>query len=311
MKKGLLLYAVISLLVFGNVTVYGQDNIENKADVEILDNNILENLDTNKKNVKDNKSKKERSKREVLEKQLENLNEERYSINKDDLEAINGLEGQIKEVKTEIARLFNDPEFLGTPIYNPEDFWRLFTKLVFNLLIILIVVRYIYYPVTRNKDYLFTYFLISLTVFLLCVLLEGVKLQLGFALGLFAIFGIIRYRTDPIPIKEMTYLFLVIGISVINALANKKISHAELLFANMIIVFVTFGMERLWLLRHETRKNITYEKIDLIAPDKKEELIADLKERTGLDVVRVEVRRIDFLKDTANLRIFYYEEDSK
>ena len=109
----------------------------------------------------------------------------------------------------------------------------------------------------------------------------------------------------------MTYLFLVIGISVINALANKKISHAELLFANMMIVFVTFGMERLWLLRHETRKNITYEKIDLIAPDKKEELIADLKERTGLDVVRVEVRRIDFLKDTANLRIFYYEEDSK
>ena len=202
-------------------------------------------------------------------------------------------------------------EFLGTPIFDSEDFWKLITKTIFNLIIITTIIRYIYYPVTKNKDYLFTYFLISLTVFLLCVLLDSVKLQLGFALGLFAIFGIIRYRTDPIPIKEMTYLFLVIGISVVNALANKKISHAELVFANLMIVFVTFGMERIWLLKHETRKNVTYEKIELIVPERREELLADLKARTGLNVVRIEVRRIDFLRDTANLRIFYYEDDSK
>ena len=134
--------------------------------------------------------------------------------------------------------LSKGPEFLGTPIFDSKDFWTLFVKTVFNLSIITIIVRYIYYPVTKNKDYLFTYFLISLTVFLLCVLLDSVKLQLGFALGLFAIFGIIRYRTDPIAIKEMTYLFLVIGISVINALSNKKISHAELVFANLLIVFL-------------------------------------------------------------------------
>jgi len=202
-------------------------------------------------------------------------------------------------------------EFLGTPIFDSEDFFKLITKTVFNLITITIIVRYIYYPVTKNKDYLFTYFLISLTVFLLCVLLDSVKLQLGFALGLFAIFGIIRYRTDPIPIKEMTYLFLVIGISVVNALSNKKISHAELIFANLLIVFVTYGMERLWLLKHQSRKNITYEKIELIVPERREELIADLKERIGVDVIRVEVRRIDLLKDTANLRIFYYEKDSE
>lgn len=202
-------------------------------------------------------------------------------------------------------------EFLGTPIFDPTDFWKLIVKTTFNLLIITIIVRYIYYPVTKNKDYLFTYFLISLTVFLLCVLLDSVKLQLGFALGLFAIFGIIRYRTDPIPIKEMTYLFLVIGISVVNALSNKKISHAELIFANLLIVFVAFGMERIWLLRHETIKNVIYEKIELIVPERRDELIADLKSRTGLDVVRVEIRKIDLLKDTANLRVFYYEEDSK
>ena len=136
----------------------------------------------------------------------------------------------------------------------------------------MLIVRYIYYPVTKNKDYLFTYFLISLTVFLLCFLLDNVKLELGFALGLFAIFGIIRYRTDPIPIKEMTYLFIVIGVSVINALANKK--------------------------------------INLIAPERREELIADLTQRTGLNIVRVEIGRIDFLRDTANIRVFYYEKNS-
>ena len=202
-------------------------------------------------------------------------------------------------------------EFLGTPFYDAEDFWKMIVKTVFNLMMITIIVRYIYYPVTKNKDYLFTYFLISLTVFLLCILLDSVKLQLGFALGLFAIFGIIRYRTDPIAIKEMTYLFLVIGISVINALSNKKISYSELIFANFLIIFITYGMERLWLLKHQSRKNITYEKIELIVPEKRDELIADLKERLGIDVIRVEIRRIDFLRDTANLRIFYYEQDTE
>jgi hypothetical protein len=202
-------------------------------------------------------------------------------------------------------------EFLGTPLWDSEDFLKLLIKGSFNLGIVILIVRYIYYPVTKNKDYLFTYLLISLTVFLLCILLDSVKLQLGFALGLFAIFGIIRYRTDPIPIKEMTYLFLVIGISVVNALANKKISYAELVFANFLIVFVTYGMEKIWLLRHESRKNIIYEKIELIKPERREELIEDLKERTGIDIIRVEIRRIDFLRDVANVRIFYYEEDSE
>ena len=201
-------------------------------------------------------------------------------------------------------------DFLGTPIFDSEDFWKLITKTIFNLIIITTIIRYIYYPVTKNKDYLFTYLLISLTVFLLCILLDSVKIELAFALGLFAIFGIIRYRTDPIPIKEMTYLFLVIGVSVINALANKKISYSELVFANFMIIAVTFGLERIWLLRHETRKNVIYERIDLIGPEKRDELIKDLKERTGIDVVRVEIRRIDFLKDIAYLRIFYYENDN-
>ena len=260
MKKGLLLFALISFLFVGTTDTYAQNNLSNQLDVELLDNNS------------DKKKDKKKDKKVEEDNQL---------------------------------------EFLGTPVYDAEDFWKLITKGIFNLFIILIIVRYIYYPVTKNKDYLFTYLLISLTVFLLCVLLDSVKLQLGFALGLFAIFGIIRYRTDPIPIKEMTYLFLVIGISVVNALANKKISHAELVFANLLLVFVTFGMERIWLLRHESRRNIIYEKIELIKPENKEALLEDLKERTGLNIVRYEIRRIDFLKDIANIRIFYYEDDSK
>ena len=206
--------------------------------------------------------------------------------------------------------LLDGLEFLGTPLFDSKDFFKLIVKAAFNLAMILVIVRYIYYPITKNKDYLFTYLLISLTVFLLCILLDSVKIELAFALGLFAIFGIIRYRTDPIPIKEMTYLFLVIGVSVINALANKKISYSELVFANFMIIAVTFGLERIWLLRHETRKNVIYERIDLIGTEKRDELIKDLKDRTGIDVVRVEIRRIDFLKDIAYLRIFYYENDN-
>ncbi|MGB1307058.1 MAG: DUF4956 domain-containing protein [Flavobacteriales bacterium] len=204
-----------------------------------------------------------------------------------------------------------DVEIFGSDFFDKKDFIELLVRSAFNFLIVGYIVRYLYYPVTKNKDYLFTYLLISVTVFFLCFLLENVKLELGFALGLFAIFGIIRYRTDPIPIKEMTYLFIVIGISVMNALVNKKISHAEVLFTNLMFIAITYSLEKIWLLKHESRKNITFEKIELILPERKEELLADLKERTGLNITRVEIRNVDFLRDTANLRIFYFEDEQK
>ena len=209
----------------------------------------------------------------------------------------------------DLLLLLTDLEIFGTDFFDKKDFFELLVKAIFNFLVIGYIVRYLYYPATKNKDYLFTYLLISITVFFLCFLLENVKLQLGFALGLFAIFGIIRYRTDPIPIKEMTYLFIVIGVSVVNALANKKISHSELLFTNFIIVAVTYGLEKIWLLKHEARKTITYEKIELIKPSMKEGLKKDLRDRTGLNITRVEVRRIDFLRDTAQIRIFFFEDE--
>ncbi len=113
---------------------------------------------------------------------------------------------------------------LGMELIDWEDFFKLASRLIFNFIVLFLIVRLLYYPATRRKDYLFTYFMIGTTVFFLSFLLESVKIQLGFALGLFAVFGILRYRTLQIPIKEMTYLFIVIGVSIINALANKKIS---------------------------------------------------------------------------------------
>ncbi len=187
--------------------------------------------------------------------------------------------------------------------------WELLFKFGINTLVLFILIRVIYYPIHRKKDYLFTYFLFNILIFFLCVLLNSVKLSIGFAFGLFAIFGVLRYRTEQISIKDMTYLFSVITVAVINALASKKISIAELLFTDAMILLVTFALERLWLTRHEAMKLLVYERIDLIKPQNRRELFADLHERLGVKVSRIEIGKIDLLKDVALLRVFYYEDE--
>jgi hypothetical protein len=204
-----------------------------------------------------------------------------------------------------IMSILTNIEFFGIKVIELGDFLSLIIRFVFNTFIIFVAVRWLYYPTTRRKDYLFTFILIGVIIFLLCFLLENVKLQLGFALGLFAVFGIIRYRTDSIPIKEMTYLFLVIGISVVNALANKKVSYAELIFTNFMVLLITYMLERV---RPEITKIIVYEKIDMIKTSKRAELIKDLEERTGLRIIRIEVGQIDFMRDIVYIRIYYYED---
>ena len=201
-------------------------------------------------------------------------------------------------------------EIAGMEIFNSAGFLELVIRFSMNLGVIFLLVRWLYYSVSKRKDYLFTYILISCIVFLLCFLLESVKLQIGFALGLFAIFGIIRYRTHSIPPKEMTYLFLIIGVSVINALANKKTSIAEVLFTDLVIVLVTYGLEKVWLLKSVAAKRITYEKIDLIRPENYNLLIADLTARTGLtNIQKVEIGEINFLRDTCKI-VVYFEVNS-
>ncbi|MEI6047865.1 MAG: DUF4956 domain-containing protein [Bacteroidota bacterium] len=196
--------------------------------------------------------------------------------------------------------------FSGIKFIDFSSFLELVLRFSLNLAVIMILVRWLYYSTTRRKDYLFTYILISSLIFLLCYLLASVKLQMGFALGLFAVFGIIRYRTNSIPIKEMTYLFLTIGVSIINALADTDTSVAEVLFTNFVIIVIAYGLEKIWLLKNESAKTIIYEKINLIKPENYQELLNDLKERTGIkNINRVEIGKIDFLKDTCTLQIFY------
>jgi hypothetical protein len=197
----------------------------------------------------------------------------------------------------------------GVHIIDVPGFLEFVLRFILNTTVIIILVRWLYYSKTRRKDYLFTYILISSIVFLLCFLLANVKLQIGFALGMFAIFGIIRYRTDALPIKEMTYLFLIIGVSVINALTNAETSLVDLLFSNFVIIFITFGLEKLWLIKHESSKLIIYEKINLIREGKYDELVKDLQERTGIKKInRVEVGKINFLRDICDLTIYYYTD---
>jgi hypothetical protein len=196
--------------------------------------------------------------------------------------------------------------FAGIDIFDMSDSIELLTRFILNTGVILILIRWLYYATTKRKEYLFTYVLISTVVFLLCFLLESVTLQIGFALGLFAIFGIIRYRTNTMPIKEMTYLFMVIGISVINALTITNNTITDLLFANIILIIITFGLERLWLLKHETSKNIIYEKLNLIKPEYYQEMVKDISERTGIKkIYRVDTGKIDFSKGTCVLKIYY------
>jgi len=198
---------------------------------------------------------------------------------------------------------------LGSDLIDTHDFAKMMIRFAMDFIVAFIIIRVIYYPIHKRKDYLFTYFMFNILIFFICILLNSVKLKLGFAFGLFAIFGILRYRTEQLPIKEMTYLFMIIAIAIINSLTNNKISLVEVLVTNFAIVVAAYLLEKVWLLKHESRKSITYEKIDLIKPEKHTELINDLTERTGLKIHRVQIGRIDFLRDTAKIKIFYYEEN--
>lgn len=192
-------------------------------------------------------------------------------------------------------------------LINVTDFFELMLRLLITAILIFVIVHFMYGKNSNRKDYYFSFFSVGVAVFLLCFLLNSVKLELGFALGLFAIFGIIRYRTDTIPIKEMTYMFIVIAVAVINALANKKVSYAELTLTNAVIILGLWLLEKHLKLRTEKEVSLTYEKIENIHTLNSEKLLQDLRDRTGINIHRFEIKDIDFLKDIAELTVYYYE----
>ena len=193
-------------------------------------------------------------------------------------------------------------------IINPNNLFELLLRFGINLAVTIFVINYVYFKATGKRTYVFTYIMISTTVFFLCFLLGSIDLQLGFALGLFAIFGIIRYRTDTIPIREMTYLFLVITISVINSLARRDVSMGEIVVTNLTFMITTWVMERIWMRRHMARRTIIYDRMDLIHPEKHHLLREDIRMRTGLIITRFKIGQIDLSKNSIRLTIFYKDD---
>lgn len=204
-------------------------------------------------------------------------------------------------------------DLLGVPFVEGCDFMTMLLRFSFNTAMVWIMIHCLYYPKSQRRDYYFTFMLISISIFFMIYLLGGVKLKVGFALGLFAIFGIIRYRTESMPVREMTYLFSIIAMSVINALAT-TISYIELITTNAIFVLAAWFFESYVLLKHVSTKLIQYDRIALITPERYDEMLIDLKQRTGLNITKAEVGAIDFLRDMAIVKIYYesgmYEDNS-
>jgi hypothetical protein len=184
-------------------------------------------------------------------------------------------------------------------------------RLGINLFFVILLIRFIYYRIYKNTELLFTYIVFNLVIFFICFLLNKVELSMGAALGLFAVFSMLRYRTEGISIKDMTYLFLVIAMGLISAVTKIKDAEDfyEYLFIfgiNGVLVLVTWLLESNWLVKSEMVKTIYYEKIELVHQSRNLELIEDLKKRTGLPIHRIEVNKIDFLRDTAIIKIYFY-----
>ncbi len=182
--------------------------------------------------------------------------------------------------------------------------YMLLIKFSLNLIFIFILSYLIYFRKRNNRTYLFTFAITNIIVFFVSGLLNDLSVSAGFAFGIFAIFSILRFRTMSIPVKEMAYLFISISIAIINSLFNNKISILELLFTNFAIVSITFLIEKYWV-KNEKMKLVIYEKIDNIKPENYSLLLMDLRNRTGLDITRFEIGKIDFLKDSSEIKIYY------
>ena len=213
------------------------------------------------------------------------------------------------EFDPSIAAEFGDgasvATFLGAPLFQADSLLNLLIRFGFNLLVSWIIVQFFYYKKSRRRDYYVTFMLFSAVMFLLIFLMENVKLGIGLTLGLFAIFGVIRYRTETVPIREMTYLFEIIGTSVINGLAL-NIAYTDLVVGNVLLLLLIALLENQKLLKHQTSKLVVYDKIELITPDRSEELKADLEQRLGLQIDKVEVGHVDFLRDVAFVKVYYH-----
>jgi hypothetical protein len=182
---------------------------------------------------------------------------------------------------------------------------KFFIRLIVDFISVFILIRLIYFPIYKNREFFFTLFIFNLIIFLITFLLNKVEMSMGAAFGLFAVFSMLRYRTEGISMKDMTYLFLAIAMGLITAVS--KGNWDELALLNSIILVITYLLESNLLMKKEMSKGILYENIEMIKPQYRQELIKELSERTGLNINRIVIGKIDFLKDVASIRIYYYE----
>lgn len=198
-------------------------------------------------------------------------------------------------------------EFLDVPFFD-DDFYKMCVRFIINITALIALVRGSYYAFSKKADYVFTFYLVGTVVFFLCFTLKKYEIDLGLALGLFAIFGILRYRTDPLKVREMTYLFIVIGLSVINALSNKKMSYVEILTANAVVILMAYYLDRYWSRQKTASKDILYQSLDYIKPDQHELLKKDLEDKLGFEILNIEIGQIDFERQTVKVKIRYKKQ---
>ena len=179
-------------------------------------------------------------------------------------------------------------DLLGVPLFDGPSLWTFLIRFGFNLLVCWVITHFLYYRKSHRRDYYFTYMLFSATIFLILYQLQNLQMEMTLALGLFAIFSMIRYRTEQLPIREMTYLFVLIGVSIING-SGLTSSYTAFVVTNLLVVLLIWLLESLGFSHRQANKIITYEKIDLIRPDRREELLADLRQRTGLNIVKAQL----------------------
>ena len=187
---------------------------------------------------------------------------------------------------------------------NIDGLVEMCLRFFFNLLVVWGIVHFFYFPKGQRRDYYFTFLLISVSIFMLIYLMDGSNLQIGAALGLFAVFGIIRYRTESVPIREMTYLFFLVALSVLNG-TKADLSFVERIAANLVLIGTVWIAENYLLVSRLGCKFVRYDNVDLIVPERYDELKADLEKRLGVKIVRVEVGSVDFLTDMTMLRVYY------
>jgi hypothetical protein len=199
-------------------------------------------------------------------------------------------------------------DFLGVDFFHADNFWKLTFRFAINIIWIFLIARLLYYPKQRKPEYLFSYCLIGSVVFIVCSLLKSVTLTTGFAVGLFAIFAVLRYRTNPIPVKEMTYFFIIIGISVADSLGEKA-SYVELLFCDGAIFLMAFAGEYFLFRKKYYRKTIIIQNIELTRPENYTKLLEELTALSGYKIEKAEIGRVDYIKKQARIRIFYHAKD--